>query len=152
MRLFRGMFNALWLTIGLAVVFFIVPSLFGCTSTRYVPVETVRTEVVTKTDTVRMTTRDTLRMVDSVFVSKWTQGDTVYISKEKTAIRWRTVADTVYQWRAVAEARRDSVSAVVRAGRNSRILSPKRQKALLAFMVAVIAIGFGLIAYFDKKK
>lgn len=63
--------------------------LAGCTSVRYVPVETVRTDSVF----VDRWLRDSVCLHDSVYVNRWTHGDTVFVEKAVTKYaykdRWR---------------------------------------------------------------
>lgn len=63
--------------------------LFGCTTTRYVPVPSVSVDSVY----VDRWLRDSVYLKDSVFVNQWTQGDTVYrdkvVTKYKYKDRWR---------------------------------------------------------------
>ena len=54
--------------------------LAGCVSTKYVPVETVRTEYITKSDT--FIKHDSILHKDSVFV--YMKGDTVWLEKWHT--------------------------------------------------------------------
>ena len=61
----------------------------GCRSVEYVPVETVRTETVYRSDTVRTTDSVLIRAVDTVVV----RGDTV----EKVKWRTRDVVRNVYK-------------------------------------------------------
>ena len=64
----------------------------GCTTTKYV--ETVRTDTVWQNHTVH----DSIHVKDSVWVEKWTQGDTVYVVKDRWKTEWRErlKTDTVY--------------------------------------------------------
>lgn len=64
----------------------------GCTTTKYV--ETVRTDTVWQNHTVH----DSIHVRDSVWVEKWTQGDTVYVVKDRWKTEWRErlKTDTVY--------------------------------------------------------
>lgn len=67
----------------------------GCVSTKYVPVETV------KTDTLYLSKveRDSICVHDSIYVKEWQNGDTIYRDRD----RWHTeyvekqVHDTLYQ-------------------------------------------------------
>lgn len=63
--------------------------LFGCTTTRYVPVPSVSVDSVY----VDRFQRDSVYLHDSVFVNQWTQGDTVFVDKLVTKYkyndRWR---------------------------------------------------------------
>ena len=74
-----------------AVVFGLL--LTGCTTTKYVPVETVRT------DTLKVTKyeRDSIYIHDSTIVRE--KGDTMLIEKWHTRWRDRWMHDTVYQSR-----------------------------------------------------
>ena len=73
----------------------------GCTTTKYVPVETIRYR-----DSVRLVERlDSIHVHDSVYVHQWAAGDTQWVEKvtvhTRYRDRWRT--DTVITYR------RDSV-------------------------------------------
>lgn len=93
--------GALW---GLLVCW-LITLLAGCKTVRYVPVETVRTDSVT----VDRFIRDSVYLRDSVYVNRWTQGDTVFV--DKVSVKWR-YRD---RWRrdTVAVVRRDSVEVAV---------------------------------------
>lgn len=80
--------------------FFLVLTAFllmGCVSTRYVPVETVRTEYITKSDT--FIKHDSIMHKDSVFVHQ--KGDTVWLEKWHTRyierLQKQIVTDTMIQ-------------------------------------------------------
>ena len=77
--------------------------LCGCKTVRYVPVETVRTDSVY----VDKWQRDSVYLHDSVFVCRWTAGDTVFV--DRVSVKWR-YRD---RWRrdTVAVVWRDSVQA-----------------------------------------
>ena len=76
-----------------AAVVFGLLLLTGCTTTKYVPVETVRT------DTMKVTKyeRDSIYIHDSTIVRE--KGDTMLIEKWHTRWRDRWMHDTVYQSR-----------------------------------------------------
>ena len=75
--------------------------LCGCKTVEYVPVETVRTDSVY----VDRLTRDSVYLRDSVYVNRWTVGDTVFVDKVSVKYLYRD------RWRhdTVAVVRRDSV-------------------------------------------
>lgn len=109
--------------------------LCGCV-TRYVAVpeyhysDSVRTEYV----------RDSVIRHDSVYVNRYTQGDTTYLTKivTKYVYRDRLVRDTV------AVVRRDSVPAPAVDGAASRGMS-RWQAFLLHVGLAVCLVGIGYI-------
>ena len=74
-----------------AVAVFGLLLLTGCTTTKYVPVETVRT------DTLKVTKykRDSIHVHDSIRVTE--KGDTMLIEKWHTKFVEREVHDTLYQ-------------------------------------------------------
>lgn len=75
--------------------------LAGCSTTRYVPVETVKWR-----DSVRLVERvDSIHVHDSVYVHQWAAGDTQWVEKVTVHTRYRD------RWRAdtVIVHRRDSV-------------------------------------------
>ena len=69
--------------------------LMGCVSTRYVPIETVRKEYITKTDT--FVRYDSIIHKDSVYVRQ--KGDTIWIEKWQTRyierVKERIKTDTI---------------------------------------------------------
>lgn len=65
----------------------------SCTSTRYVPVESVRTDSVYLT----IHQRDSIYQRDSVIIRQ--AGDTVYVDKVRYLYRDRLVRDTAYLYR-----------------------------------------------------
>lgn len=83
----------------------LITLLAGCRTVRYVPVETVRTDSVTLDHFVH----DSVYVRDSVYVNRWTAGDTVFV--DKVSVKWR-YRD---RWRrdTVAVVRRDSVQVPV---------------------------------------
>lgn len=68
--------------LGLAVLI-VISLLCGCKTVRYVPVETVRTDSVA----VESLVRDSVYVRDSVWVNRWTAGDTVFV--DKVSVKWR---------------------------------------------------------------
>ena len=83
----------LLLALAAAVAVFGLLLLTGCTTTKYVPVETVRT------DTLKVTKyeRDSIYIHDSTIVRE--KGDTMLIEKWHTRWRDRWMHDTIYQSR-----------------------------------------------------
>ena len=80
------------------LLFIIIPCIMlsllsGCKSVQYVPVETVRTDSVY----VDRYLRDSIYQRDSVFINRWTDGDTVYQDKVvwKYVYRDKVKYDTV---------------------------------------------------------
>ena len=71
----------------------LISILTGCKSVQFVPVETVKTDSVY----IDRFQRDSIYQRDSVFVNRWTAGDTVYQDKVvwKYVYRDKVVYDTV---------------------------------------------------------
>lgn len=65
------------------LVFAILSFLPSCTTTKYVPVETVRIDTL-RQYTIRI---DSIKQIDSVYVREYMRGDTIY--KEKTKLVYR---------------------------------------------------------------
>ena len=73
----------------------------GCTTTKYVPVETIRYR-----DSVRLVERvDSIHVHDSVYIHQWAAGDTQWVEKVTVHTRYRD------RWRVdtIITYRRDSV-------------------------------------------
>lgn len=93
-----GMVKRLLLVI---ISFILLSSLAGCKSVQYVPVETVRTDSVY----VDHYLRDSIYQRDSVFINRWTAGDTVYQDK----VVWKYVYRDKVKYDTVAILRSDTV-------------------------------------------
>lgn len=92
-----GMVKRLLLVI---ISFILLSSLAGCKSVQYVPVETVRTDSVY----VDRYLRDSIYQRDSVFINRWTAGDTVYQDK----VVWKYVYRDKLKYDTVSVLRSDS--------------------------------------------
>ena len=79
----------------------IITIMFGCKSVKYIPVETVRTDSVY----VDRYLRDSIYQRDSVFINRWTAGDTVYQDK----VVWKYVYRDKVKYDTVAILRSDTV-------------------------------------------
>lgn len=79
----------------------LISMLTGCKSVQYVPVETVRTDSVY----IDRYQHDSIYQRDSVFVNRWTAGDTVYQDK----VVWKYVYRDKVKYDTVSVLRSDSV-------------------------------------------
>ena len=79
----------------------LISMLTGCKSVQYVPVETVRTDSVY----IDRFQRDSIYQRDSIFVNRWTAGDTVYQDK----VVWKYVYRDKVKYDTVAILRSDTV-------------------------------------------
>lgn len=88
------------------LLFIIIPCIMlsllaGCKSVQYVPVETVRTDSVY----VDRFQRDSIYQRDSVYINRWTAGDTIYQDK----VVWKYVYRDKVKYDTVAILRSDTV-------------------------------------------
>lgn len=79
----------------------LISLLSGCKSVQFVPVETVKTDSVY----IDRFQRDSIYQRDSVFVNRWTAGDTVYQDK----VVWKYVYRDKVKYDTVSVLRSDSV-------------------------------------------
>ena len=79
----------------------LISILTGCKSVQFVPVETVKTDSVY----IDRFQRDSIYQRDSVFVNRWTAGDTVYQDK----VVWKYVYRDKVKYDTVSVLRSDSV-------------------------------------------
>lgn len=86
----------------LIIPYIILSSLAGCKSVQYVPMETVRTDSIY----VDRYQRDSIYQRDSVFVNRWTAGDTVYQDK----VVWKYVYRDKVKYDTVAILRSDTIN------------------------------------------
>ena len=130
--------GALW---GLAVLI-VISLLCGCRTVKYVPVETVRTDSVY----VDRFARDSVYLRDSVWVNRWTQGDTVFVDKVVTKYKYKD------RWRydTVAVVRADSVQVPYPVEKD---LGWWEKTRLYSFpvLVAMVAVLAFVIVWLVKK-
>lgn len=74
-------------TIAILIYLYIMFSFIGCTTTKYVPIESVRTEYINKVE------KDTI-IIDNTKVIK-EKGDTVYITDVKYVYKTKNKIDTI---------------------------------------------------------
>lgn len=86
----------------LIIPYIILSLLAGCKSVQYVPVETVRTDSIY----VDRYQRDSIYQRDSVFVNRWTAGDTIYQDK----VVWKYVYRDKLKYDTVATLRSDTIN------------------------------------------
>ena len=90
-----GMCRFFYSLLGIIIILILAMIFGSCQSIKYVPVETVKTEYISKTDT--FIQKDSVHVKDSVFVT--TRNDTVFVTKWHTAYKdkWREkiVCDTI---------------------------------------------------------
>lgn len=126
-----------WLDIALWVV--IVSAIVGCKPHETVVTDSRRT-VEVRRDTVRLWHRDSVRVVDSVFVMQEARGDTVYVTKTAWRYRDRVTCDTVYKVRSDTVLRVDSVAVPVPQERTAA----RWERRLATIGKAAAGIGIGL--------
>lgn len=83
----RSILGCLYSLVGIIIIAILSLFFFSCKSIKYIPVETVKTEYVNKTDT--FIQKDSIWCKDSVYIMK--NGDTITIQKTKILYRdrWR---------------------------------------------------------------
>jgi hypothetical protein len=86
----------------LIIPYIILSLLAGCKSVQYVPVETVITDSIY----VDRYQRDSIYQRDSVFVNRWTAGDTIYQDK----VVWKYVYRDKVKYDTVAILRSDTIN------------------------------------------
>lgn len=86
----------------LIIPYIILSLLAGCKSVQYVPVETVRSDSIY----VDRYKRDSIYQRDSVFVNRWTAGDTIYQDK----VVWKYVYRDKVKYDTVAILRSDTIN------------------------------------------
>lgn len=109
--------------------------LFGCTTTKYVPVPSVSVDSVY----VDRWLRDSVYLHDSVFVNQWMAGDTVFVDKVVTRYKYKDR----WQYDTVAVVRRDSVKVPYPVEREPGWWERARLKLFwpLAAVVVVLAVA-----------
>ena len=85
-----------WSIVGI-VLALLVSLLTGCTTTKYVEVERVRTDTVYQSKI----QKDSIYFHDSIYVKEYQKGDTIFVVKDRWHEKWKEVlkVDTVYKSR-----------------------------------------------------
>lgn len=128
------------------IPYIILSLLAGCKSVKYIPVETVRTDSVY----VDRYLRDSIYQRDSVFINRWTAGDTVYQDK----VVWKYVYRDKVKYDTVAILRSDTVRVPFQVDRE---LSKWEQIRLdvggwaIGVVIITILIVIGCMVYKLKK-
>lgn len=93
MKPIKERYATLWMVVYLVVAVVIALAFSGCKTTRYIPVETVKTVYQNTTDTIR----DSIKHV--VKVKEYIKGDTVYQDRVEYLYkdRWRTHDSIIIQ-------------------------------------------------------
>ena len=89
-----GCMHGILFLLAAAILITVMALCQGCTTTKEVIVEKVRTDTVYQNHM----QHDSIHIRDSVWVERWTQGDTVYVVKDRWKTEWRErlKTDTVY--------------------------------------------------------
>ena len=87
--------TAWWAFVGIIIMLFCAAALSGCTTTKYVEIEKIRTD----TTYITKLQRDSIHVHDSIFVNQWKKGDTVYQVRDRWHTEWRDrlLHDTLYK-------------------------------------------------------
>jgi hypothetical protein len=128
------------LVIGWCVILVLAIMCFGCTTTKYVPVTTVRTDTVQ----VNRWRTDSVIVRDSIVIDH--KGDTVYIDRWRWRDRTTTKVDTVYR------SRTDSVAVPAKVEAQLTKWQKAKQDIGGIAIGAVIALFFAVGLWWWKKK
>lgn len=124
----------------------LISLLSGCKSVQYVPVETVRTDSVY----IDRFQRDSIYLQDSVFVNRWTAGDTVYQDK----VVWKYVYRDKVKYDTVAILRSDTVRVPYPVERRLSTWEKVRLNVgewAIGAVIIIIIIVVGIIVYKLKQ-
>lgn len=129
----------LWL-LGWSIAITLLCAMCSCTSVKYVPVETVKTDSVRVVDV----QRDSIHILDSVFVRE--KNDTVYLTRWKTIYKEHLKTDTI------VEVRVDSVNTVIEVEKPLTRMQSLKQDIGTGVMWAMPIILVLYVVYRKLKK
>lgn len=138
-RIFRIIEFGGWL-LKWAIAITLLCAVFSCTTVKYVPVETVKTDSIRVVDV----QRDSIHILDSVFVRE--KNDTVYLTRWKTIYKEHLKTDTI------VEVRVDSINTVVEVEKPLTRMQSLKQDIGAGVMWAVPIIFLLYILYRKFKK
>lgn len=133
----------------------IISILCGCRSTRYVPVERVRTEYKDRVVAVHDTVRDSVLMLNYVYrhdsVSALSRGDTVYVERWHTLLQSSSLRNRAERSKAVHDTlyvdRTDSVRVPVPVERKLTKWEKAFRVAKNVFAVAGVVVTLAVMAF-----
>ena len=105
--------------------------LSSCTKTQYVPVETIKTEYVNRTDSVFLK--------DSVFIHEKKVNDTIFIDRGRVQIKYVSKHDTINKTDTIPVIKTVTITKVV------------EKNKLYWWQVVLMTIGLGAIIYLIIK-
>lgn len=124
----------------------LISILTGCKSVQFVPVETVKTDSFY----IDRFQRDSIYQRDSVFVNRWTAGDTVYQDK----VVWKYVYRDKVKYDTVTTLRSDTVRVPYPVGRRLTTWEQVRLNVggwAIGAVIIFILIVVGIIVYKLKQ-
>lgn len=124
----------------------LISLLSGCKSVQFVPVETVKTDSVY----IDRFQRDSIYQRDSVFVNRWTAGDTVYQDK----VVWKYVYRDKVKYDTVSVLRSDSARVPYPVERRLTKWEQVRLNVggwVIALVVITILVVVGCVVYKIRK-
>lgn len=128
------------LVIGWCVILVLAIMCFGCTTTKYVPVTTVRTDTIQ----VNRWRTDSVIVRDSTVIDR--KGDTIYIDRWRWRDRTTTKVDTVYR------SRTDSVAVPVKVeAQLSKWQKAKQDIGGIAIGAVIALLVAGGLWWWKKK-
>lgn len=141
----------------------IISMLCGCRTTRYVPVESVRTEYKDRVLTVHDTVRDSVRVSNDVYrhdsVLIRMKGDTVYVERWHTLLQSSSLQNRAERSKAAHDTlyvtRTDSVRVPVPVERKlTKWEKTKMDFGTVAMVISAMAIiaGIGVLAWWLRRK
>lgn len=119
----------------------LITLLCGC-RTKYVAAPERHTEYAVRTDTVYISRKDSVRVLDSVMVERWRQGDTVYISRDRWRYRDRILADTLLRTRTDTMIRTDTVTLVVTATEPAGTHGERTMRTVLLWVLILSGVAW----------
>lgn len=146
-KLMNVLKGILWGIIACALMSLLV----GC-RTKYIEVPMTHTEYVSRTDTLRMATRDSVLVRDSIYVSRWTEGDTVYVTKDRWRVRERLLRDTLYRVRTDTVMRADTIT-VIKPAATEVSKSQRRLEDIgrYAFAAVITSVAWLAVWWYRRK-
>lgn len=131
----------LWHILFWAVITTACCALFSCRGVQYVPVETVRTEVVKELEI----QRDSIHVHDSVYI--YMQGDTVF------DVRWKTIYKEIFRTDTFIVEKTDTINTIVEVEKKLTKWQQAKMDVGAGVLYAVpILITIGLFLLYRKLK
>ncbi len=134
----RKKLTPIYIAISYLALVILLLALMGCTTTKYVPIESTRTDTVYR---YRLNI-DSITSTDSIFVKEYIKGDTMFVLKTK----WKIVEQIKIRYDTIYQSKNDSIQVPYPVEKElTKWQKTKQEVGGVAIGIATIGIIFVIV-------